>query len=172
MSPKPHTDRQCQYQNSRGNMLIDANHRPTNGAARPTLCAYHIDRLRAVVPIVEPEILAAELLAEIEDFSTARSVNFFLGNLAKQLARKRIARRDAIALAYISQLLLNSLPALERQLDAEQEAETEAEITRFNALLRQQNRELAARRNQQATNNPQAAAPDTGTAAGPVVAGL
>jgi hypothetical protein len=102
---------------------------------------------------VEPEILAAELLAEIEDFSTARSVNFFLGNLAKQLARKRIARRDAIALAYISQLLLNSLPALERQLDAEQEAETEAEITRFNALLRQQNRELAAHRNQRATTS-------------------
>jgi hypothetical protein len=121
---------------------------------------------------VEPEILAAELLAEIEDFSTARSVNFFLGNLAKQLARKRIARRDAIALAYISQLLLNSLPALERQLDAEQEAETEAEITRFNALLRQQNRELAAHRNQRATNSAQAAAPDAGTGAGPVVAGL
>ncbi len=70
-------------------MLIDANHRPTNGAARPTLCAYHTDRLRAAIPMVEPEILAAELLA-------------------KQLARKRIARRDAIALAYTRE----RLPAL------------------------------------------------------------
>jgi len=122
--------------------------------------------------MVEPEILAAELLAEINDFSTARSVNFFLGNLAKQFARKRIARRDAIALAYISQLLFNSLPALERQLDAEQEAEEDAEIARINTRIRQQNRELAARRNQQASNSAQAAAPDAGTAAGPVVGGV
>lgn len=169
MSPKQHTDHQCQYQNARGqrcHMLIDENHRPANGAKHPTLCAYHADRLRAAVPIVEPEVLAAELLGEINDFSTARSVNFFLGNLAKQLARKRIARRDAIALAYISQLLLNSLPALDRQLEAEQEAEKEAEIARINARIRQQNRELAAPRNQQATNNAQVAPPD------PVVAGL
>src|SRR5882762_10758807 len=154
MSPKLSTsvsttiDHHCQHISPKGNrchMLIDANHRPTNGAARPTLCAYHTDRLRAAVPIVEPEILAAELLAEINDFSTARSVNFFLGNLAKQLARKRIARRDAIALAYISQLLLNSLPALEREAAAEREARKEAEITRLNVLRRQQNRELAAR---------------------------
>jgi len=38
----------------------------------------------------------------MEDFSTANSINAFLGNLVKQLARKRIARCDAIALAYIS----------------------------------------------------------------------
>jgi len=75
------------------------------------------------VPIVEPEVLAAELLAE-------------------------------------------------RQLDAEQEAEEDAEIARINTRIRQENRELAARRNQQATNSSQAAAPDTGTAAGPVGAGL
>jgi hypothetical protein len=69
------------------------------------------------------------------------------------MPRPRIARRDAIALAYISQLLLNSLPALERQLDAEQEAEEDAEIARINTRIRQQNRELAARRNQQATSS-------------------
>ena len=75
------------------------------------------------VPIVEPEVLAAELLAE-------------------------------------------------RQLDAEQEAEEDAEIARINTRIRQENRELAARRNQQASNSPQAAAPDAGMAAGPVVEGL
>jgi len=60
----------------------------------------------------------------------------------------------------------------ERQLDAEQEAEEDAEIAGINVRIRQENRELAARRNQQATNSSQAAAPDTGTAAGPVGAGL
>ncbi len=174
MSPK-HTaavsatiDHQCQHISPKGqrcHMLIDEHHRPANGA-RPTLCAYHADRLRAAVPAVDPEALAAELLTDIDSFTTADEVNLFLGNLAKQLARKRIARRDAIALAYISQLLLNSLPALERHLDAEQEAEKDAEIARINASVRQQNRELAARRNQQATNGAQVAPLD------PVVAGL
>jgi len=107
-----------------------------NGTARPTLCAYHADRLKSSVPTVEPEVLAADFLGDIRDFSTAGSVNLFLGNLVKQLARKRIARRDAIALAYISQLLLNSLPAVERAAAAEKAAQKEAEITRFNALLR------------------------------------
>ncbi len=160
MSPKQHTDRQCQFENARGqrcHMLID-NHHPGNGTARPTLCAYHADRLRATVPAVEPEVLAADLLGDINDFSTAGSVNLFLGNLVKQLARKRMARRDAIALAYISQLLLNSLPALERALAAEkeaaEEAAEEAEAARINARIRQQNRELAARRQQQATVSP------------------
>ncbi len=156
MSPKQHSDRQCHYQNARGqrcNMMIDQNHRPANGDSRPTLCAYHAGRLRATSPAVDPEVLAADLLGDIEDFSTARSVNLFLGNLARQLARKRIARRDAIALAYISQLLLNSLPALERALAAEKEAAEEAETARINALIRQQSRERAARRNQQATTS-------------------
>ncbi len=181
MSSKPSTsasttiDHLCQHISPKGNrchMLIDENHRSVQGTGRPTLCAYHADRLRANVPAVDPEALASDLLGEVNNFSTARSVNFFLGNLAKQLARKRIARRDAIALAYISQLLLNSLPALERQLEAEREAEKEAQIARINARIRQQNRELAARRNQQATNSAQAAPPDAGKAADPVVAGL
>jgi hypothetical protein len=126
MSPKRNTNQDCQYTNSRGqrcHMLIDENHRPANGAKRSTLCAYHANRLSASVPAVEPEVLAADLLGEIDDFSTAGSVNLFLGNLVKQLARKRIARRDAIALAYLSQLLLNSIRALDRQFEAEKEAE-------------------------------------------------
>ncbi len=175
MSPKPRTVHQCQYQNARGhrcNMLIDQSHRPEKGASRPALCAYHAGRLRSSVPAVDPEALAADLLGDINDFSTASSINLFLGNLVKQLARKRIARRDAIALAYISQLLLNSLPALERAAKAERAAQKDAAIARFNALLSQQNRERAARCQQQAAHPPQAAPADTGNAAVPVVAGL
>lgn len=157
MSPKLHIDNQCHHQNAGGrrcNMLIDANHRPASAAGRSTLCAYHAERLRASVPAVDPEVLASELLGEIDDFSTAGSVNLFLGNLVKQLARKRIARRDAVALAYISQLLLNSFPALERAAAAEKEAADEAEAARINALIRQQARERSAHRQQQAAVNP------------------
>ena len=180
MSPKLSTsvsttiDSHCQHISPKGNrchMLIDATHRPANGARRPTLCAYHADRLRASIPAVAPEALAAELLGDIDDFSTAGSVNLFLGNLVKQLARKRIARRDAIALAYISQRLLNSLPALEREVEAEneaeEEAEEEAESVEFARRLRQRSRELASLGNQQSTTGAAVARPDAGTAAGP-----
>ena len=176
MSPKLSTsvsttiDSHCQHISPKGNrchMLTDATHRPANGAARPTLCAYHADRLKATLPIVDPEVLAADLLGDIDDFSTAGSVNLFLGNLVKQLARKRIARRDAIALAYISQLLLNSLPALEREVEAVNEAEKEAEKFAFARRLRERSRELASLGNQQSTASPSVACPDAGRAAGP-----
>ena len=156
MSSKQHTVDQCQYQNTRGqrcHMLIDENHCSPQGSGRPTLCAYHANRFRATVPAVDPEVLAADLLGDIHDFSTPASVNLFLSNLVKQLASKRIARRDAIALAYISQLLLNSFPALERAAEAEREAAEEKETARIYALIRQQARERAASHLQQSTNS-------------------
>ncbi len=170
MSPKQNSDHQCQFQNARGqrcNMLVDAAHRPANGSATSTLCAYHADRLRATVPVVDPEVLAAELLDDINSFTTADEVNLFLGNLVRQLARKRIARRDAIALAYISQLILTSQTAMARQRAADEpDAATEAEFAHLIAGLRQRSSELALRANQQstgaapehATNAPQRAA--------------
>jgi hypothetical protein len=119
-------DSHCQHISPKGqrcHMLIDQNHQAPNGANRPALCAYHAGRLKAAVPVVDPEVLAAELLGDIDSFTTADEVNLFLGNLVKQLARKRIARRDAIALAYISQLLLTSQTAMAREEAAEMDAE-------------------------------------------------
>src|SRR5258708_21231112 len=130
MSSKQQVVEQCQYQNARGqrcHMLIDQNQRLSNGTHRPTLCAYHADRLRATIPAVDPEVLAAELLDDINSFTTADEVNLFLGNLVRQLARKRIARRAAIALAYISLPILTSQTAMARQRAAsEPEAATHA----------------------------------------------
>src|SRR5258708_31317688 len=140
MSSKQQVVEQCQCQNARGqrcHMLIDQNHRPANGAARLTLCAYHAERLRASAPVVDPEVLAAELLDDINSFTTADEVNLFLGNLVRQLARKRIARRDAIALAYISQLILTSQTAMTRQRAALEQTLEESEHTRLIAGLRQ-----------------------------------
>src|SRR5712671_8242782 len=162
-------DSHCQHISPNGNrchMLIDQNHRPVNGAQRPTLCAYHADRLKPSVPAVDPEVLAAELLTDIDSFTTADEVNLFLGNLVRQLARKRIHRRDAIALAYISQLILTSQTAMARQRAADEPEANEAEFVRLIAGLRQKSNELASPGNQQprgaapepVTNNPQRAA--------------
>lgn len=77
------------------------------------LCAYHAQRrLQAQRG---SETAATELLACVSDFSDAASVNRFLGNLVKQVTLKRIPRRDAVTLAYICQLLLNSLGAINRE---------------------------------------------------------
>jgi hypothetical protein len=77
------------------------------------LCAYHAQRRLQTQR--GNETAAAELLSSVSDFSDAGSVNRFLGNLVKQVTLKRIPRRDAITLAYICQLLLNSLGALNRE---------------------------------------------------------
>jgi hypothetical protein len=77
------------------------------------LCAYHTQRrLQAQRG---SELAAAELLSCVSDFGDAGSVNRFLGNLVKQVTLKRIPRHDAITLACICQLLLNSLGALNRE---------------------------------------------------------
>ncbi len=149
MSTKHHTESHCQYKNSRGqrcHMLIDKHHRSPDGEKRSTLCVYHADRLKAQTPALDPETLAAELLGEIEDFATADAVNLFLGNLVKQLARKRIARRDAIALAYLCQLLLNSLTPLRQEEQDEQDAAAGHE------LLQSLARDRAARLAEQQSN--------------------
>jgi hypothetical protein len=132
-------------------MLIDQNQRLANGTQRPTLCAYHASRLRATVPPVDPEVLADELLTDINSFTTADEVNLFLGNLVRQLARKRIARRDAIALAYISQLILTSQTAMTRQRAAQEESVDEAELAGLVAGLRHASRQLASLGNQQSS---------------------
>jgi hypothetical protein len=107
----------CQYISTRGHrchMLPADDH--------SSLCPHHV-RQAAKREQRQNEAVAKELLDGTDgDLSTADSVNRLLTNLVKQLARKRIARRDAIALAYISQLLLNSLTALDRQYEAEQAA--------------------------------------------------
>jgi hypothetical protein len=78
-------------------------------SAASDLCAYHSQRrLQAQRG---SETAAAELLACGTDFHDAESVNRFLGTLVRQLTLKRIPRRDAVTLAYICQLLLNSLGA-------------------------------------------------------------
>ncbi|PYU49091.1 MAG: hypothetical protein DMG48_17635 [Acidobacteria bacterium] len=146
-------DSQCQHVSPKGqrcHMLVDQNRRLPNGVHRPTLCAYHADRLKASVPAVDPEVLAAELLTDIDSFTTADEVNLFLGNLVRQLVRKRIARRDAIALAYISQLILTSQTAMARQRAGDEpEGANEAVFDSLIAGLRQRSTELASRSNQQ-----------------------
>lgn len=76
------------------------------------LCAYHAQR--RLQNQRESETATAELLACGTDFGDAAAVNRFLGALVRQVTLKRIQRRDAVTLAYLCQLLLNSLGAINR----------------------------------------------------------
>lgn len=64
----------------------------------------------------DSQAAAAELLSGVRDFSSAGSINLYLGNIVKQLAHRRISRTDAVALAYLGQLLMNTLPALKHEI--------------------------------------------------------
>lgn len=113
----------CQYRDARGRgcrMLAAYPANPISLAddsaldlSTDGLCAFHARRLRDRERA--GQATAAELLASVSDFNDPPSVNRFLGNLLKLVAVKRIPRRDAVALAYISQLILNSQAAQDRR---------------------------------------------------------
>ncbi|HZV87533.1 MAG TPA: hypothetical protein VFF95_08310 [Candidatus Binatus sp.] len=126
MPAKHHTDQHCQHISPRGQRC-----RMLRAADHASLCTHHLRQASAAQP--DTEALAAELLGSLDDFSTADSVNKLLSNLVKQLARKRIARLDAIAMAYMCQLLLNSLPPLKKELRAEDEEQARINDEKFQA---------------------------------------
>lgn len=57
-------------------------------------------------------------------------MNALIGNLVRQVAYNRIDRKDAMALGFLSQLLLSSLTPLDKQIEAEEEAERQREFAR------------------------------------------
>src|SRR5271156_1100294 len=95
----------------------------------PTLCTFHARAEAKARQSQGRQAAAAELLAGTESFSTPAAVNLFLGNLLKQLAQGRITRRQATSMAYISQLLLNSLSVMHRQ---EKDAQAAAQAAAAN----------------------------------------
>jgi len=100
---------------------------------------------------------------DTRSFTSADEVNLFLGNLIRQLARKRIARRDAIALAYISQLLLTSQTAMAKEEAAELET---ADLRRY--LLKGLGHPRSTPQDGQSpTESAEVACPEVGRAAGP-----
>ena len=116
----------CQHINARGHrcrMLAAPPRKSSADEPQPLLCPYHSARRTARAALPDPEALARELLRGVHQFSDAASVNRFLGNLLRQVARRRIPRRDALALAYISQLLINTLSPLQKERDDQRDTE-------------------------------------------------
>lgn len=94
----------CRHIDARG-------HRCRMLVMRPeeTLCAHHAQRRLQTQSGNEAAV--TELLACATHLDDAESVNRFLATLVRQVTLKRVSRSDAVTLAYICQLLLNSLGA-------------------------------------------------------------
>ena len=104
--PKPsHLDKsRCQFttaDNRQCRMLRFPGHK--------TLCALHAQQ---DLQLRGAETASESLLNPLDDFRTVATVNQSLGRLYTLLARNRIPVRNAATLAYISQLLLQSLEPL------------------------------------------------------------
>ena len=112
--PAPETCFHIDARGRRCRMFLARNH--------SSLCAHHARQARRHGQ-PDNEALAAELLSGVHDFSTTPDVHIFIANVVRQFARKRIDRLDAIALAYMGQLLLNGRAAINRELQLEQDQE-------------------------------------------------
>jgi hypothetical protein len=108
-APDPY---RCQFLSSIGRQC-----RMPRSAHHRTLCVNHAKKEEDRRSETQPDKRVARELASLSgEFKTAIDVNHVLGKLFALVAQRRIPRRDAVALAYIAQLLLQSLPAVQREV--------------------------------------------------------
>ncbi len=106
MSHKPALNKQtrCTHRTANGRrcqMPFAPNH--------TSLCAQHaLQELQ----LHDSKLITEEILGPLDDFRSAYAVNRALGKLFTLTSENRIPVRSAVALAYIGQLLLQSLPPL------------------------------------------------------------
>jgi len=68
-------------------------------------------------PQPDPAEIASTLTANLDDFTSAAQINDFLSRLLLLLAQDKISTRRAAVLAYITNQLLRTLPAIDRELN-------------------------------------------------------
>jgi hypothetical protein len=98
----------CSYRSPQGRQCRLLSTDPRSG-----LCPRHLSAQK------DPDDLTKPLLANCQGFQTAQGINFSLGNLYKLLAANRISPRRASVLAFISSLLLHTLPAIDSDNEAD-----------------------------------------------------
>jgi hypothetical protein len=97
----------CQHRTRTGRRC---RHSVSNAAAG--LCSKHVHSR----PIrFEESDLSAALIGQLTELKSASDLNQVLSNLFRLLSQDRIAARRAAVLAYIGNLLLRTLPALEHE---------------------------------------------------------
>ncbi|HMD30654.1 MAG TPA: hypothetical protein VKG84_02010 [Candidatus Acidoferrales bacterium] len=107
--PQPGSDTRCTHTTADGRRC-----RMPRTNAHVSLCGTHLEaehrRLR-----FEPGRHAHDVLGSVTDLRSATSVNHVLGNLTAMLTDNRIDYRKAVVLAYLCQLLLQTISMAERE---------------------------------------------------------
>lgn len=102
------TDR-CNYRDIAGRRC-----RLPRKPTHPDLCAHHA-RLNPEGTLEDPKALAAEVLGPSPDFCSATSLNQTLGKLLELHLARRLPSRQVAVAGYLCQLLLQTLPHVERE---------------------------------------------------------
>jgi hypothetical protein len=76
----------------------------------------------------EPADTAVALTADLKEFRSAIPINDFLARLLLLLAENKISPRRAAVLAYITNQLLRTLPAIDRELNPKEDPNQPHEI--------------------------------------------
>ncbi len=85
---------------------------------RSGLCFRHAGRQASAFDAAN---LRSELAGDVSDFKSASEINDFLSRLLLLLSEGRVTPRRAAVLAYINNLLLRTLPAMDRELNGDSE---------------------------------------------------
>jgi hypothetical protein len=109
--PEIDTAIRCHYRDSAGRRC-----RLPRKQSHPTFCARHA-RPAVSDPNAHSPDVSAELLGPLCDFRTATSINYTLGRLLIYKAAGEISARDTAVIAYICQLLLQSVPSVRKELN-------------------------------------------------------
>jgi hypothetical protein len=121
----PHIDPaiRCHYRDSAGRRC-----RLPRERAHPTFCSRHARPARpadpgfgapgkGAVPVGNVAAdLSMELLGPLKDFRTFTSINYTLGRLLILKAADQISARDAATVAYICQLLFQTVPGVRKEM--------------------------------------------------------
>ena len=73
----------------------------------------------ALPPQPDPAEIASNLTVNLDDFTSAAQINDFLSRLLLLLAQDKISTRRAAVLAYITNQLLRTLPAIAKEENRE-----------------------------------------------------
>jgi hypothetical protein len=122
----PDTDlaRRCHYRDSAGRRC-----RLPRQKSHPTFCARHA-RPAVSDPNAHSPDISAELLGPLCDFRTATSINYTLGRLLIYKAAGEISARDASIIAYICQLLMQTIPGVRKEMSLSRYQDAEGENLR------------------------------------------
>jgi len=97
--------------------------------------------------------IAARLIGDTQEFTSAVAINRSLGELYKLLAHDEIAPRRAAVMAYTCNLLLHTLPAIDRELHPPQDKHNQVLIMDIDSAVAR--RALADRAQEASTECPQ-----------------